>query len=148
MKGVYYKTGGIALLLLILDRIMKILSSSWEEGIFLFKGTFFQIGLKLSHNSNLAFSIKFPNLAIIFIASLFILVLIYFFARACKNDDRFTASILLFILLGAFSNIFDRIFYGHVIDYIYVSFYSMFNIADAMIVLPALAWLWKIARTK
>ena len=47
--------------------------------------------------------------------------------------------LLIVILGGAIGNIFDRIFYGYVVDFIQVNIYIMwwpaFNIADSVIVI-------------
>lgn len=42
---------------------------------------------------------------------------------------------LAIIILGAFSNLLDRIFFGAVVDYIDLKYYTVFNLADVMIVL-------------
>ena len=40
---------------------------------------------------------------------------------------------LTLIIVGAISNLIDRLRYGYVVDYIDVKFFSVFNIADSMI---------------
>ena len=47
------------------------------------------------------------------------------------------ASIVL-IVSGALSNLFDRIFFGHIIDFIDFRIWPIFNIADACITLGIL----------
>lgn len=44
------------------------------------------------------------------------------------------------LLAGAVSNLLDRLLYGGVVDFITVSFRSVFNIADIMIVGSVIAW--------
>jgi signal peptidase II len=37
------------------------------------------------------------------------------------------------IVGGALGNLFDRVFYGYVVDYIYVSHWPVFNLSDSAI---------------
>lgn len=55
------------------------------------------------------------------------------------RQKNFFVSIMLFaMLLGAISNFVDRLKYGYVIDYFDLKFFTVFNLADAMIVLSAI----------
>ena len=38
------------------------------------------------------------------------------------------------IILGAFSNLLDRLLFGYVIDYLNLHFWPVFNLADVMVV--------------
>jgi signal peptidase II len=52
---------------------------------------------------------------------------------------------LIIILSGALSNIWDRLVYGYVIDYLALRYFTVFNLADAMISGGALAViLWNL----
>lgn len=50
------------------------------------------------------------------------------------------------VIAGAFSNVFDCFFYGHVIDMIHFTFwgnsYGVFNVADAAIFMGAIAYIF------
>ena len=50
-----------------------------------------------------------------------------------KNQHRLEISGLALILLGAISNLADRLIYGYVIDYFYLKNFTIFNLADVMI---------------
>ena len=146
----------IALLLFLTDRVLKYSAlRAPSEGLFVFKNEIAQIGFKYSANPGMAFGIPMPNYLIIAASVVIIGAVIWWMARLKSpraNDVREglakarfpfirfkNSKLLLAILLaGALSNLFDRIAYGHVIDYFYVSFYSTFNLADAMIVVPAI----------
>lgn len=77
-------------------------------------------------------------------AILLLLIFLFFKTLNLKKKNKKTerrnfllSAGLLFIIFGGASNLFDRIFFGYVIDWIRVFFLpiSIFNIADIMIVL-------------
>ncbi len=89
---------------------------------------------KVAFNSGIAFGIpiNYYFLVVIYVAVLIGLVwagLEYY----NKKEYLKTAAILV-IVLGASSNLIDRLTIGKVIDYIDVKYYSVLNLADVMIV--------------
>lgn len=129
----------IALLvfLVLLDRILKfsalylILARSTDQQIKIL-GNFFT--LTFFQNKNLAFSLPLNNQKIIVFLMIFLIILlIYFFAKSCKKQNFSVALAFAFIITGAFSNLFDRLFYSYVIDYFYLYPISFFNLADFLI---------------
>lgn len=81
-------------------------------------------------NNRLAFSLPLPFAIIIILSFCAILALI---AYSFKLQTFFQRITLSFVILGAISNLFDRIAYGAVIDYFSVLPHGFFNIADMMI---------------
>lgn len=63
------------------------------------------------------------------------LVIIYFFVK--KPNSFLAISALSIICGGALGNLFDRFFYGHVLDFIDLRIWPVFNIADAAISIGA-----------
>jgi signal peptidase II len=67
-------------------------------------------------------------------------LVLYFFWRTPKTDDRILGSLAL-LLAGIIGNVVDRVRLGYVIDFIDVQFgswhYPTFNVADMAIVLGA-----------
>jgi signal peptidase II len=55
-----------------------------------------------------------------------------------KNQSL--AVLLSIIAAGSISNLVDRFSFGYVIDYIYIKNLFVFNLADAMITIPAISW--------
>ncbi|KPJ55105.1 hypothetical protein AMJ47_01100 [Parcubacteria bacterium DG_72] len=95
------------------------------------------IELKLFKNEKLFFLSfgKYTNL-IVFLVSVFVLfLLISWFLKAVKQKKSFLAFSLFLIILAALSNLFDRLYYGFVIDFIWLKVVpiSIFNIADILI---------------
>lgn len=57
----------------------------------------------------------------------------YYFFQLLKKQRLIEASAFFLILTGAMSNLYDRLLYGFVIDYIDLKYFTVFNIADVMI---------------
>ena len=52
------------------------------------------------------------------------------------------------VVAGATGNIIDRAARGHVVDFIHVRFWPVFNVADILVVVGAAMLLWAHARTR
>lgn len=126
----------IAIAAFLLDRFLKHAALSGvrvggENGLLRFA---------LFRNDGIAFSLPFSG-PIIWLLSLAILA---FIGRLAYKDFRTKhykrAEAYLFFVLGACSNLFDRIAYGFTVDYAIFFRFSAVNVADAMIVAGA-AWL-------
>ena len=77
-----------------------------------------------------------------------IIVFLLRWLRALEGSERRLAVALALIIGGAAGNLIDRVFYGHVIDFL--DFHVMgwhwpaFNIADSAITLGALTLVWDV----
>lgn len=103
------------------------------------------IHLSLSKNPNLFFIPIDQNLLIIFsVITLFFLLFFLFKSRQTKEWLIFNG--LFLILLGGLSNLYDRLIFGYVIDFIWFFLFpfSIFNIADVMIFLGVVLILVKL----
>jgi len=119
----------IAIFFVILDRFLKIISlrdinlelvSDWLK-------------FSLAKNYFIAFSIPLSGILLNY-AIFLIIILILFNFLTNKKQSAGERSAYLFIIFGAASNLFDRFKYGYVIDYLSVKWFTVFNIADIMIV--------------
>ena len=133
MKKMYI----ISLLVVIIDRITKILVEKFLDGkvLVIIKKFFY---LTCVRNDGAAFSIfenKVLFLAILGIIAL--LALIYYITKHNKNNIGY-----FFLVGGILGNLIDRIFLGYVVDFIGIEFfgnqYPIFNIADIFIVIGAI----------
>jgi signal peptidase II len=102
--------------------------------------------LSFSTNKYIAFSLPLSGVILeIFIVALIAFLLFCFFAFLKKRQYDIVVP-LTFIILGAISNMLDRLKFGYVVDYFNLKWFTIFNIADIMIVtgaiFGALAW-WK-----
>jgi len=116
------------------------------SGFFLFLDQFFKYqashgwlnkNMLLNHlgwqpffNKGVAFGLSLPNILTIII-TLIIVIIIGYIIKKEKNNIKLLAWSL--ILAGALSNLFDRLYYGHVVDY-FTILTSIMNVADVLIV--------------
>ncbi len=121
----------ITIFLFIIDRLAKKIFFANREEYFIF-GDFLR--LKLALNSGIAFGIRLDAIVIAIFYVVIFLVLVWFLADAVKERRYFVVFCLGLVIAGAFSNLLDRLYVGQVIDYIDVKYFSVFNLADAMIV--------------
>lgn len=86
-------------------------------------------------NNYIAFSLPLGGHLATIIIGLIIISLLYYIIRliASKNSQINEILLLTIIVLGAISNILDRLQYGYVIDYLSLRYFTVFNLADIMI---------------
>ena len=112
--------------LLILDRFLKIFflkTLSTEDGVF-----------ALYINKNIAFSLPVPVQVLYPLLFLVVLALLFVWYRDLRSEKKYIWPYGL-IIIGAASNIWDRLQYGGVIDYFNVPFFTVFNLSDVYIFL-------------
>ncbi|MBU1130709.1 signal peptidase II [Patescibacteria group bacterium] len=122
----------LGLLLFIIDRTTKYLALNIpQEGVFLND----YIGLKLFYNPGIAFSIPLPNILNIFLAVIILAGLIYFLINSFYQKKLILSLPLALVIIGSASNLIDRFRFGAVVDFISLSFWPAFNLADCYIVI-------------
>lgn len=135
------KIGIISLIVIIIDRILKVLvTNNFVLNIRnkIIDGFFY---ITNCHNEGAAFSLFSGNVLFLIFITLIVLFLIY---RTINKENVNKIGILAYGLLlgGILGNLYDRIFYGYVIDYLdFVIFkfnFAIFNLADAAIVIGAI----------
>nr|MBA4405595.1 signal peptidase II [Nanoarchaeum sp.] len=106
----------IAVLVVILDQITKFLMKDVHYGIF-----------NYVTNSGAAFSLFKGYTIVLSVISIAVIVfLLYFY----KKYPKLWLS-LGFILGGTIGNLIDRIIFGHVRDFIDLTYWPIFNVADS-----------------
>ena len=126
----------LAIFFVSLDRLFKILALNYYENIKIeLISDYF--GFTLAKNYYIAFSLPLSGPILTAFIGVVILILLYFCVILIKKEEYTQASCLAFVILGATSNIIDRIKYGFVIDYLDLKYFTVFNIADSMIVIGA-----------
>ncbi len=125
---------GTAVFLLIIDRFFKIIAMNemLDQPINCISDIF---RLYFVKNYFIAFSLPINNLVATVISLLIICFLIISFIYSTKRQLSITTGFLFLMLAGASSNLFDRLRYGYVVDYLDLKHFTVFNLADAMIVL-------------
>lgn len=104
-------------------------------GFFLFSKKF--IGLQLYKNYHLIFNLEIMPLLFYFFISLTLLIILALLAKNYLTRNTFLIFSFSLILIGAISNLIDRLLYGYVIDFLSFFDYSIFNLADVYIFVGA-----------
>ncbi len=122
-----------------LDRLLK---------VFAFKNAFKEFNLfgeilkfNYENNYNIAFSLPLSGDILIVVIFIILIILIFFTLRFIKMQEYNKGTGLFLIILGASSNLYDRIKYGFVIDYLDLKYFTVFNLADIMIVVGIIFFL-------
>lgn len=123
----------IVISIILIDRITKYFAFKYlveQKEITPFFSLYF------TTNTGAAFGILKGETIILTIISVVFIILILYNIKDIVKEKYYWAAAL--ILGGAVSNLYDRIFYGFVIDFIAVPHFSVFNIADSAITLGAI----------
>ncbi len=113
----------IPLVILTIDRILKILALN---GVTAKNSIFNFILLK---NTGVSWGLfQGNNIALLFLSIAIVGAIIFFYKELAVQKLA-----THFILIGAISNIIDRITFGFIVDYIDFGFFPVFNLADACI---------------
>jgi signal peptidase II len=105
--------------------------------------------LRYTQNTDVAFSAlaqwEIPHKAVLLLAVSFVVLaataVMWIRHRRIVNGSKWNLADFgyAFVLAGAFGNVLDRLARGYVIDFIHLSHWPIFNVADALIVLGLLA---------
>ena len=139
---------GTVSLVVCVDRLTKVFFSSalqLGESLPVIRNIFH---FTLVHNTGIAFGLFRNNGVIFFFIPLIAIGLliynIYYYHKVGELDRWYIAAFSL-ILGGAIGNLVDRIFIGHVIDFIDFRVWPVFNIADSAITIGAFIILLKFS---
>lgn len=107
------------------------------------------IHLKLVKNPRL-FSLEINPIFLIAFSFLILAVVLAMLVKACKNKENLLFASLLLIALGGLSNLYDRLTLGWVVDYIWIYPlpFSVFNLADMMIMAGCILILLRLLKKK
>lgn len=124
---------------IILDLFSKYLANLYlQEKVSIFSDIFY---LKYVENNGIAFSINIP-----FIKIVTIILIIAIFAYYIKEEKKKNSKMINFsfglILAWAIWNWIERVFNWFVIDFLWVKWFSVFNLADSFITIWACLYLY------
>jgi len=133
----------IVFLGLLLDRLTKFwaLSSLKEEnGIILIKDFF---KLEYLENRGAAFGILQNKLILLALVTLLVISGMIYYIIKYKPKSKFLRISFALIISGALGNLYDRLFYKYVVDFILlhykeVYYFPTFNVADMLVVVGTL----------
>lgn len=118
----------VAVLFFIIDRLLKNYALHYGES-----DAVGPVVFTLFRNTGIAFSIPVPENIFWPVAVAVFGLLVFAFANAARKSAIAAAPVFV-ILLGASSNLVDRVLYGATIDYLLFFGRSAVNLADGMIV--------------
>ena len=121
----------LTLILFLIDRLTKELISrtfEYAQSIPVLKDV---LHLTYITNTAIAFGMGQGKNIVFIILSLVIIGILVFFFLKTKNMVELAS--LSLILAGALGNMFDRVFYGEVIDFIDLRIWPVFNLADSFV---------------
>jgi len=120
-------------ILFLADRLTKWLALQIPEGgVFLFSEKF--VGFRLYKNFNLIFNIALPEWLMYSLIFIILAALLWLVAKNYRQKNIFIIFSLSLIVVGAVSNLIDRLYFGFVIDFLSFFNYSIFNLSDVFIV--------------
>ena len=121
----------IILILFFIDQAIKIYIGITKPTLEIIHDLF---SIKYVENNGSAFGIGGENLLTIIVSNFIVLgIAIKFMITQFERIDECTKIMLCMVLAGGVSNLLDRIVRGYVIDYISVSSFPVFNLADIAI---------------
>lgn len=104
---------------------------------------FFDVRDKIFTNPYIAFGIQLDIIVIYILVGIILSLLIVWLVKLYIKRQLLEIVGVSLMIFGAINNLIDRILYGHVIDYINFPYFSIFNLADVMIVGGALVLIYK-----
>lgn len=122
-----------------LDRIAKLFAIknlSGNSGIIIIKNFF---SLEYLENRGAAFGIFQGKTTALSLFTIVVLIGIMIYLAKCRQNSRLIKLSLSLVIGGALGNLYDRIVYGYVVDFIllhykYIYYFPTFNIADMFVV--------------
>ena len=126
----------VALIILLLDQVTKYLVAThleldqpWYPFAFL-KPIF---SLTYIHNTGAAFGILRNQNLFFTIVAFVVIIGILVYLRSTPNPDLLLSLSLALMLGGACGNLLDRLHYSYVIDFLYLKYWAISNVADICI---------------
>ncbi|PCI32648.1 MAG: signal peptidase II [Elusimicrobia bacterium] len=132
---------GILLAAFVLDRATKYWAQTWlyeRENVAVlpfFHFTYVQ-------NTGAAWGVMRGNNYLLIGISIVLLGALFWMRRSWKNPDVWIRYGSLSVGAGALGNLYDRIFYGYVVDFLDFLVWPVFNVADSCITVGACALAW------
>lgn len=97
------------------------------------------LGIQLSYNTGIAFSIPIRWLPLQVITILLIIAIVYqYIFDEYQKKSKLLDIWYVFILAWALSHAYERIFIGYVVDFIAVKYFAILNFADILISIGAM----------
>lgn len=129
----------------IADRLTKLWALEWlapRSGLPLL--AFFH--LTYVENTGAAFGIGHSRNRFFVFLTLALLGTLFFLRRRWPRHDRWLESGFLLVAGGALGNLYDRLAYGFVVDFLDFRVWPVFNVADSCVTVGACCLAWGLSR--
>lgn len=128
------------------DRLTKYWARHWLEPVSPVEvAPFFHLSYVL--NTGAAFGMFQGNNAALMAVSLGLLAVLFWSWKRWPEGDRWGRLGLALVAGGALGNLYDRLFYGCVVDFLDFRVWPVFNAADSCISVGAALLAWGMSRT-
>lgn len=123
----------VVVFLFLADRFLKLFFQ--KNPAVSYGGDFFSgfLSFNFYTNTGVAFGLKLNQQFLMLLILVILIFLAWLLVKEYKRKNLLAIFSLTLILTGALSNMLDRVRFGYVIDYIDVKWFTVFNLADAMI---------------
>lgn len=139
-SGLIWRAAALALIF-VLDRLTKIWAISWLMP----RGSvpvlpFFH--LTYVENTGAAFGIGFQRNTLFTAVSVSLLAVLFYLMKAWTSKNRWLSAGLVLVAGGALGNLYDRLAFGYVIDFLDFLVWPVFNVADSCVTVGACCLAW------
>lgn len=138
LAGKWLLGSGLAVVAFVIDRLTKVYFVEQPDSVIVLTPAW--LWLRLHLNTGMAFSLPLFPIVYYSVVSVVIMGLLFRLVQAVQQRHLAEYTIIIFILIGAISNIIDRIYYGGVVDFIATRLGNVFNLSDVYIVLAVVVW--------
>lgn len=97
--------------------------------------------IALAKNQGVAFGLALQGLIFYVLLFVILIILVWLALRYFRERKTILHLAVVLIIIGALSNMIDRLTFGAVIDYVDLKFWPIFNLADVMVVAGAGVWI-------
>jgi signal peptidase II len=104
--------------------------------------------LSYVENTGAAFGLGHGANGFFIAVSAILIVVLARLLRRWPKDDLWLQAGGLLVLAGAVGNLYDRVFYRYVVDFLYLHHWPVFNVADSCITIGALLLAWGLRDEK
>ena len=118
----------MVILLIGLDRLTK-----WLAALYLSNPVEIipYLSLRYEQNSGIAWSIPIPYQILVPVSILLLCLIPFFIIKELNLKHVAAQAALALLIAGGLGNVYDRIVYGYVVDFISVGMWPVFNFADS-----------------
>ena len=146
MKNKYITIFSTALIITLIDQITKFLVKTnfqLNQTLPIINNIFH---LTYINNTGAGFGILKAQTSILIFISIAVIGIIFYNFDRIKNKETLLQVLVGFVLGGTIGNLIDRVAYSHIIDFLDLRIWPIFNFADTFVtvgVIGLIIYLWK-----